>query len=336
VNERPTHIDLFTGVGGFAIAAGWAGFRTVAFCEIDPYCQALIKERFGAVMADANSSGQRRSDASHEVDRPALQGRRTSRNESGQGCPPRLYGDIRTIDGTRYRGADLLTGGFPCQPFSVAGKRTGAADDRFLWPEMLRVINEARPAWVLGENVAGIVQMELDRVLSDLENLGYSCWPLVIPACAVDARHRRDRVWIVGHAECSKRWAHNEPGGYCEQGHHSQRQAASRTVKPSEAVADGGKPGLAQRQEQPARKEQLATQRGGNPLRHSERAPSDILAERCGPRGATCEPSLWEPEPNVGRVAHGVSKRVDRLKGLGNAIVPQVAYEILRTIRALI
>jgi site-specific DNA-cytosine methylase len=110
----------------------------------------------------------------------------------------RLFEDIRSLDGSEFAGVSLITGGFPCQPFSCAGKRRGTADDRHLWPEMLRVIAEARPAWVLGENVAGIINMELDTVLSDLEGIGYACRPFVIPACGVDARHRRNRVWIVG------------------------------------------------------------------------------------------------------------------------------------------
>ena len=95
---------------------------------------------------------------------------------------------------------ELICGGFPCQPFSVAGDKRGAEDDRALWPEMLRVIREVGPAWVIGENVAGIINMELDNVLSDLEDSGYSCQTFVIPACAVDARHKRDRVWIMAYA----------------------------------------------------------------------------------------------------------------------------------------
>jgi DNA (cytosine-5)-methyltransferase 1 len=154
---KPTHVDLFSGIGGFALAARWAGFRTIAFCEIDKYCQRVLRQHFNAPICS----------------------------------------DIFAFDGTAYRGCDLITGGFPCQPFSVAGKRRGAADDRAIWPEMLRVINEARPAWVLGENVPGIITMELDNVLSDLEGIGYACRSFVIPACAVDAKHRRDRLWIV-------------------------------------------------------------------------------------------------------------------------------------------
>ncbi len=109
--------------------------------------------------------------------------------------------DIRDIDGTEWRGATLLTGGFPCQPFSIAGQRRGKDDDRHLWPEMLRVIKEARPHWIVGENVAGIVPMALDQVLTDLEDQNYSTQTVIIPACAKNAPHRRDRVWIIGYSD---------------------------------------------------------------------------------------------------------------------------------------
>jgi DNA (cytosine-5)-methyltransferase 1 len=255
-----THIDLFSGIGGFALAAKWAGFQTVAFVEIEPYAQELIKQNFGAVpFTDAKRCNGRENDQ--------------GKTETGRTrLTPCLFGDISTFDGTRYRGATLLTGGFPCQPFSQAGKRRGAADDRALWPEMFRVIQQARPAWVLGENVAGIIDMELDRVLSDLESEGYAVQALVIPACAVDAKHRRDRVWIVAYAE-----GRSVGTGLCE---------------------------------------------------------NESTGER-GRRSGYCrwpDEGEWFAESGMGRVAHGIPNRVDRLKGLGNAIVPQVAYEIVKGI----
>lgn len=173
MHER-THLDLFSGIGGFALAAQWAGCRTVAFCERDKFCQAVLKKHWPEVPC-------------HE--------------------------DICKLDGTQYRGVDLLTGGFPCQPFSCAGKRRGKEDDRYLWPEMLRVITEAGPDWVLGENVTGIINLELDGCISDLESAGYAVQAFVIPVCAVDARHRRDRVWILAHAKrygC-RPWSTSEP-----------------------------------------------------------------------------------------------------------------------------
>jgi len=160
--EQGTHIDLFSGIGGFALAARWTGFRTVAFCECEPYAKRVLRK--------------------HWPDVP-------------------IHDDVRSFPGERYAGATLLTGGFPCQPFSLAGKRAGEKDDRFLWPAMVAVIEAVRPAWIIGENVPGIVTMELDRCASDLEAQGYAVWPVIVPACAVDARHRRDRVWIMANRQ---------------------------------------------------------------------------------------------------------------------------------------
>jgi DNA (cytosine-5)-methyltransferase 1 len=272
LDERPTHIDLFSGIGGFALAAQWAGFRTIAFCEIDKYCQKVLTKNFGFHPDPDSGNGSAKS-------------RKQQKELAAQ--PDRICANIFDFDGTTYRGANLLTGGFPCQPFSVAGKRRGAEDDRHLWPEMLRVINEARPAWILGENVPGIIPMELDNVLSDMESIGYATTPFVIPACAVDARHRRDRLWIIG------------------------REATD------------------------AHQSRFQTQRIAEGLRETKREACSG-AQRGSVLGRERNPARWQLEPDVGRVAHGIPSRVDRLKGLGNAIVPQVAYEILREIRNLI
>jgi len=156
MNEK-THLDLFSGIGGFALAAKWNGYRTVGFCDNEPYAQAVLKKHWPEVPC---------------------------------------HKDIREVRGELYAGVTLLTGGFPCQPFSDVGRKRGQADDRYLWPEMFRVICEARPTWVLGENVAGIKNMALDQALSDLEGKDYEVQSFVIPACAVNAPHRRDRVWI--------------------------------------------------------------------------------------------------------------------------------------------
>jgi DNA (cytosine-5)-methyltransferase 1 len=235
----------------------------------------------------------------------------------------RVFSDIRTLSGhDEFAGVSLVTGGFPCQPFSCAGKRRGTADDRHLWPEMLRVIAEARPAWVLGENVAGIINMELDTVLSDLEGIGYACRPFVIPACGVDARHRRNRVWIVAHRD--------EPRSQGRNGKELRKCAAQRAAG--------------------ARDSSLADTAHNGHARRSRLCPDQQCAlsaeqiHRCGDSGWTGEscrcgedrPARWLPEPDVGRVAHGIPARVDRLRGLGNAIVPQVAFQILSAIRAQI
>lgn len=161
---RVTHAELFAGIGGFSLAAKWTGWENVFLVEIDPWLRNKLKMNFKGT---------------------------------------HIYGDIKGFKGTEYKGRiDVLSGGFPCQPFSFSGQRKGPGDDRYLWPEMLRICREIRPRFVVAENVPGIISLELDHVLADLENEGYTCWPpFVIPACAAGADHRRDRVWVVAHAD---------------------------------------------------------------------------------------------------------------------------------------
>lgn len=156
-------LSLFSGIGGIDLAAQWAGIETVAFCEIEPFCQKVLRKHW-------------------------------------PGVP--IFGDIKTLtkevlDGAGITGIDIVAGGFPCQPYSVAGKQRGKEDDRALWPEMLRIISELRPSWVVGENVTGFIDLGLDEALSDLENINYTAEAFIIPACARNAPHRRDRIFIV-------------------------------------------------------------------------------------------------------------------------------------------
>ena len=162
-----THLSLFSGIGGLDIAAEMAGFETVGQCEWADYPTKILEK--------------------HWPDVPRWRDIRTLTKES-------FY------ERTGMRTVDIISGGFPCQPFSVAGKHKGKDDDRYLWPEMLRVIRELRPSWVLGENVPGIVNLALDTVLTDLESVGYEAQPFIIPACGVDAPHKRYRVCIVAHS----------------------------------------------------------------------------------------------------------------------------------------
>lgn len=160
-----THASLFSGIGGFDLAAEWVGWNNVFNCEINPFCRKVLAYHFPNA---------------------------------------KQYEDVKAVDFTIYRGhVDVLTGGFPCQPFSLAGKRRGTEDNRYLWGEMLRAIKEIEPRWVVGENVLGIVSwsdgMVFEQVQSDLEDAGYEVQPYIIPACAVDAPHRRERVWFVAH-----------------------------------------------------------------------------------------------------------------------------------------
>ena len=249
-----THLDLFSGIGGFALAAKWNGYRTLAFCDNEPYAQAVLKK--------------------HWPDVPCHQ-------------------DIREVRGELYAGVTLLTGGFPCQPFSDVGRKQGQQDERYLWPEMFRVICEARPTWVLGENVAGIKNMALDQALSDLEGKDYEVQSFVIPACAVNAPHRRDRVWI-----CAMDVAESK-----------SLRARGRSGQGGERW-DGG--GVVQ-------KEQEGCEMGSE----AERCSSSI--------GEWSE----EFESSICRILDGVSNRVDRCHALGNAIVPQVASEIIRCINKI-
>lgn len=301
VSHEPTHIDLFSGIGGFALAARWAGFRTVAFCEVDKWCQKVLAKNFGCVLPDAHAErcGWWQDDERKE----------STERARIAAC---LHGDIRDFDGAKHRGADLLTGGFPCQPFSVAGQRRGKEDDRHLWPEMLRVITEAKPRVILGENVTGIVNMELDAVLSDLEGAGYTCQAFIIPACAVDAKHRRNRVWIVAHADG---WRHGT-----SKSQPNIRDVQDGNGEENVVVADPAS-GI-------GRGIQNSCSAEGS------RNRDDVFGIGSGiPRATIGEHVTWPIEPRVDRVAHGIPKRLDRIRGLGNAILPQVATPILVAIR---
>ena len=282
------HLDLFSGIGGFALAARWVGIETVQFVEIEPYAQKVLNKNFPDIP---------------------------------------IHDNIKTFDATKFRGIDIITGGYPCQPFSQAGKRRGEKDDRHLWPEMFRVIREARPNFVLAENVAGHVSMGLDDVLDDLESEGYTTQALIIPACAKDAKHRRDRVWIVANSERnSEGSAYRSNCGFSSGGRQKQSvgewdEMGGNSGNSSEDVADSDLQGSQRcetsRDNIENRKESINKFAGGcNSNNESGRSRE----------------TRWLPEPSVGRVAHGISSRVDRLRGLGNSILPQVAYEIMKGI----
>ncbi|MEO1223338.1 MAG: DNA cytosine methyltransferase [Pseudomonadota bacterium] len=374
-------LDLFSGIGGFSLGLErTGGFETIGFCEIEPFPRAVL--------------------AKHWPDVP-------------------IHDDVRTLDREAVGPVDVIVGGFPCQPFSAAGKRRGTSDDRHLWPEMLRLIAELRPTWVVGENVAGFVSMVqrrdpadvesrtggrntqgadfttvavraehmlLHHVCDDLDRVGYAVQPFVVPACAVDAPHRRDRVWIVAHdgglrrdhrgtehplsgvglgseasvadaasircqrdqpigrsVSCSaQERGLREPARDCEvmadtdgtrqpQQHRRVGQKRRRSVNGGEEIAMADAGGV-ERHDQP-------TARSSKDIGHKPASGCrrEATLSHNGPRGGegsrreigrSAPSSRWEPEPDVGRVAHGVPNRVDRLRALGNAVVPQVVEMI--------
>ncbi len=166
-------LDLFSGIGGFSLGLERTGVKTIAFCEMNTYCQSVLRKHWPHVpIASDIHHLTYENGVLHDADRPIYYGR-----------------------------IDIICGGFPCQPFSVAGRREGTADHRDLWPQMFRVIKEVRPTFVIGENVIGFLKMAFSRTKADLESAGYAVQALVLPACAIGAPHRRDRVWILGYAE---------------------------------------------------------------------------------------------------------------------------------------
>ena len=266
-----THLSLFSGIGGLDLAAEWAGFETVGQCEFADYPTKVLEK--------------------HWPDVPRWRDIRTLTKES-------FY------ERTGLRTVDVISGGFPCQPFSVAGKQKGKGDDRYLWPEMLRVIRELRPRCVVGENVPGIIKIAAGQVVKDLERAGYHVVVFNFEAAAVGAWHRRSRVFFVGIADVADTARERGQGciAFCAaKPAERSGQMQSDAESGSEAVYDAMCSGCA------------------GDARWGE---SQVLADgRC-----------WAAEPDVGRVAHGIPARVDRLKCLGNAVVPQQAYPIFKAL----
>ena len=237
-----------------------------------------------------------------------------------------IHGDIKTFHyGTSVQ---IVSGGFPCPPYSHAGEQRGKEDDRHLWEEYLRIIQEVRPPWVIGENVSGIINMELDQVLSDLEGENYSHQSLIIPACAVNAPHRRDRVWIIARRNAMGNSEYNglstakesrSPSSISNnssQGENKTFQSKGTSGRSNiKNVAHANKERIQGRKET-GNIESKGTQRNQFSLRCSQR--------RIGKN--------WSIEPELGRVANGIPSRVDRIKSLGNAVVPQIVEIIGRAI----
>jgi len=303
------HASLFSGFGAADLAATWMGWDNAFWCEIDDFPRKVLSYWF-----------------------PKSKG----------------YGNIKETDFKPWRGKiDVLTGGFPCQPFSVAGQRKGQEDDRYLWPEMLRAIRDIRPTWIIGENVGGIISMVqpgsevtvesqaslfektdketilqqeyvVETICRDLEQEGYSIQPVVIPACSVGAPHRRDRVWFIAYSKCTG-------SGQVQQ----EIQPEQSNGDSFDCIGDEWNVTNAQ-------SEQLE-----NTLRTWERCTGlTDLHSKCNWRNfptqsPVCRGNDGLPFDVVRLTISLTAWRTGSIKGYGNAIVPQVVYEIFKAIETI-
>jgi len=279
-----THGSLFSGIGGFDLAAEWMGWENIFHCEWNPFGQKVLKHYWPKAFS---------------------------------------YENICTTDFTIHRGkVDIITGGFPCQPYSLAGKRLGKEDERHLWPEMLRAIREIQPSWVVGENVRGLTNwnggMVFDEVQAELEAEGYEVLPFLLPACAVNAPHRRDRIWFVAHSKSSRspisKLGESQPKQQLQTRSDINRYDDLENASNTKSIG-----------------QEYALENGkleGRRFRQSYKR------------------NLWDSFPSVSPICigdDGLSDRLDSItfpkwrqesiKAGGNAIVPQVAYQIFKTIQ---
>ena len=325
------HLDLFSGIGGFSLGLESSGLcETAAFCDYEPYCQKVLKKHWPHVP---------------------------------------VYGNIKELTYERLKAdgikdIDIITGGYPCQPFSVAGRKKGEQDERHLWPEYLRLIQELRPSFVIGENVGGHVKLGLDTVLTDLASEGYATTTFSISASSIGANHQRERIWIIAYSNDLGRydWIYNREGRQVsdnqewnltqsEQEWHRRIDRARETGETLENTRCELWPwSFEQGENEDEARERHADQperSSGSPetdVAHSESCEGNVNETNSGngeqskemlfgergsfPTGET----WWSTEPDVGRVANGVASRVDRLKAIGNGQVPLCAATAWRVL----
>lgn len=281
-----SHGSLFSGIGGFDLAAEWMGWENIFHCEIKEFGQKILNYYWPNAIS---------------------------------------YADITKTDFTIHRGTiDVLTGGFPCQPYSVAGKRKGKEDDRHLWPEMLRAIREITPRYIVGENVGGLVSwnggMVFDEVQTDLEAQGYEITPVILPACAIGAWHRRDRIWFIAHSINGTNSTERNTEGETEriQGECGQARFTRQFVGADSSLYTNDRSQRNQR----SKPSEIPKLRG---IQRSE--DGRIYANIEG------RPDLSTPV--LCRSYDGIPSGMDRVAAYGNAIVPQVAYEIFKAIKSI-
>ena len=292
-------LDLFSGIGGFSYAAEKlvGGYETVAFCEQDHFCQQVLRKHWPNVP---------------------------------------IYDDVRTIDATRLGNIDIVAGGFPCQAVSQAGLQKATEDDRWLWDEMLRIIQDCKPRWVIGENVVGLININegvlFEQVQTDLENEGYSVQSVVIPACAKNAPHRRDRVWIIantkrmGWTERAKIRETSEREGWADNSSDSS-STVTETEDVSNTISQRGCSRETWREDAKDVRERSTNEkhRRGNSERRMGYMANGLSEALSG--------HFSEEPKDIPRVAPNQKDRTKKLKALGNSIVPQVAAELFYAIK---
>ena len=283
------HLDLFSGLGGFSLGLeATGGFETVAFCDIEKFSRKVLKKHWPNV---------------------------------------KQYKDIKELTYEQIKEdtlapIDIVTGGYPCQPFSIAGSQRGEKDKRHLWPDMFRIVKECKPTWVIGENVSGHIKLGLDTVLQDLESEGYSVRAFSISASSIGANHQRERVWIIAHSNMENTRQH----GRRIESTWDTESIGPRTSEETERSPNSDKVnGSSERASLVGKSSDTNSQ--GLQGRRSEQQLRENETER-----PTSWDSWWESEPSVGRVANGIPHRVDRLKGLGNSLVPAIPFIIGQSI----
>ena len=297
-------LDLFSGIGGFSLGLESTGyFETIGFVEKDEFCQKVLKKNFNNIPIES---------------------------------------EVRNVKGDRYK-ADIITGGFPCQPFSVAGKRRGTEDDRYLWDETIRVIRECKPRWFIGENVEGIINIQdgmvLRQVQNDLEEQGFEVRCLIIPASGKGAWHQRKRVWIIANSNDTRNRTSKHGAEQQRQTHDKgwEKQSQFESSRHNKNVSNSNSR---------LRGRGRAVEQGrANKVwkfysKEEEQTRINIRSKTIGHNvvlGKKEQETWWQTESRVCGIPDGVSYKLDkdrsqRVKALGNSIVPQIVYEIGKAI----
>ena len=282
------HGSLFSGIGGFDLAAEWMGWENAFHCEWNEFGQRVLKHYWPKAVS---------------------------------------YGDITKTNFSRWNGTvDVISGGFPCQPYSQAGKRLGKEDERHLWPEMLRAIREVSPRWVVGENVRGLVNwndgLVFDEVQADLEAEGYEVQPFLLPACGVNAPHRRDRIWFVAHR---KNIRCNEAEGFGRE--RPERQSHNRAEVRRTSYTNGSIWTTTNTERIRSSGEEHGPQEPGQ---HTQAHPRGWWAD------FPTEPPVCGGDDGLSTGLDGITFpkwRNESIKAYGNAVVPQVVHQIFKAIQ---